>query len=77
MKTKFKYPEVNTAKIKNVMHYAMYREDYYEVRYHSGRIVTYRLSDMPMTVYKFITDSTKQSIQYSNVFNRTVLIYEP
>ena len=64
-------------KIKFVRMYKMYREDWFEVVYHSGRIVTYTQPNLPRTVEKFIDMATGREERYTKVFNRTEMIYTP
>lgn len=63
------------AKILFVLHYAMYREDWFDVIYESGRVVTYTLPDLPKTVQAFLEESNDVRKQYSKVFNRDEWIY--
>ena len=62
-------------KIKAVRMYKMYREDWFEVAYHSGRIVTYTQPNLPSTVEKFIDEATGREEKYSKVDTRTAKIY--
>ena len=64
-------------KIKRVFMYKMYREDWFEVVYHSGRIVTYTLSNLPKTVENFVLVATSRTMHYSKLFNRHEMVYEP
>jgi hypothetical protein len=57
--------------------YKMYREDWFEVVYHSGRIVTYTQLNLPRTVEKFIDMATSRKEVCTEIFNRTVIIYTP
>ena len=63
-------------KIKFVRMYKMHREDWFEVIYHSGRIVTYTQPELPSTIEKFIADATVRKEQYDPIFNRPEMIYE-
>ena len=63
------------TKIKAVRMYKMYREDWFEVDYHSGRIVTYTQPNLPSTVEKFISDATVREERFCKVFNRTEMVY--
>ena len=65
------------AKIKGVIMYKMYREDWFDVVYQSGRIVTYTQPTLPATVEKFIDSATSREEHFSKVFNRTEMIYKP
>lgn len=63
------------AKILCVVHYAMYREDWFDVIYKSGRVVTYTLPDLPKTVHAFLKESNDVRQQYSKVFKRDEWLY--
>lgn len=63
------------SKIKAVRMYKMYRENWFEVAYHSGRIVTYLQPSLPSTVEKFIDTATIREERYTKVFNRTEMLY--
>lgn len=63
-------------KIKFVRMYKMYREDWFDVVYHSGRIVTYTQPRLPSTVEKFVAEATTRTEQYDTVFKRHEMIYE-
>lgn len=63
--------------IKFVRMYKMYRENWFEVIYTSGRIHTYvGEPNLPKTVSTFVTTATKRTEQYDRVFNRPEMIYE-
>lgn len=64
-------------KIKSVRMYKMYREDWFEVIYHSGRIVTYTQPYLPNTVEKFVFDADTRTEHYDPVYKRYEMIYEP
>ena len=67
----------NHPKIKFVRMYKMYREDWFDVVYHSGRIVTYTQPNLPGTVEKFIDAATVRTEQFDKLFKRYEMIYEP
>ena len=64
-------------KIVKVIMYKMYREDWFEVVYRSGRIVTYVQPTLPGTVEKFIDTATGREERYSKVYKRTEMVYTP
>ena len=53
----------------------MYRENWYEVIYHSGRIVTYTEPELPATVVDFMFSSNIRREQYDKVFKRDEKLY--
>lgn len=63
------------SKIKFVRMYKMYRENWYDVIYHSGRVCTYLEPDLPTTVEKFVESSTIREQQHDKMFNRDEMIY--
>lgn len=63
------------GKIRFVRMYKMYRENWYEVIYHSGRIVTYLEPDLPATVGAFVDSATIRRQQYDKVFKRDEMLY--
>lgn len=63
------------SKIKFVRMYKMYRENWYDVIYHSGRVCTYTEPYLPATVEKFVNSSDIREEQYDKVFNRVEMIY--
>lgn len=63
------------SKIKFVRMYKMYRENWYDVIYHSGRVCTYLEPDLPTTVEKFVESSTIRKQQHDKTFNRDEMIY--
>lgn len=63
------------SKIKFVRMYKMYRENWYDVVYHSGRVYTYTEPYLPATVEKFVNSSDIREEQYDKVFNRVEMIY--
>lgn len=64
-------------KIKFVRMYKMYREDWFDVIYHSGRIVSYTQPTLPTTVEKFVEEATNRTEQYDTLYKRYEMIYEP
>lgn len=67
------YPVRN--KIKFVRMYKMYRENWYDVIYHSGRVCTYTEPELPATVEKFVGSSEIRKQQHDRTFNRDEMIY--
>ena len=68
---------MKNGKIKFVRMYKMYRENWYEVIYNSGRIHTYAGEEnLPCTAREYVTTASKRTEQYDKVFNRTEMIYE-
>ena len=63
------------GKIKFVRMYKMYRENWYDVMYHSGRICTYLEGELPSTASKFVETSTIRRQQYDKVFHRDEMLY--
>jgi len=63
------------GKIKFVRMYKMYRENWYEVVYHSGRVCTYLEGELPSTANKFVETSTVRKQQYDKVFHRDEMLY--
>lgn len=65
------------SKIKFVRMYKMYRENWYDVVYHSGRIATHAGEEsLPNTAREYVLNATKRTEQYDNVFKRSEMIYE-
>lgn len=62
------------SKIKFVRMYKMYRENWYDVIYHSGRVCTYLESYLPATVEKFVNSSEIRKQQHDRTFNRDEMI---
>ncbi len=68
---------MKNKKIKFVRMYKMYRENWYEVIYNSGRIHTYAgEQNLPYTVREYVATANKRTEQYDKVFNRLEMIYE-
>lgn len=67
---------MKSAKIKFVRKYEAYRENWYDVIYHSGRCQTFLETDIPKTVETFVTTATKRREQYDKLFKRNEMIYE-
>lgn len=63
------------GKIRFVRTYTMYRENWYEVIYCSGRIVTYTEPELPRTVYDFLASSKIQEEQHDKIYNRDEMLY--
>ena len=63
------------GKIKFVRMYKMYRENWYDVVYHSGRVVSYLEPDLPATVERFVESSTIRKQQYDKAFHRDEMLY--
>lgn len=63
------------AKIKFIRMYKMYREDWFDVVYHSGRTVTYTQPNLPSTAEKFIEAATGRKEQFDKFYKRTEMIY--
>lgn len=63
-------------KIKYIRMYKLYRANWYDVVYHSGRCCTYLESDMPNTVKQFVTTAPKRTERYNNVLKHHEMIYE-
>lgn len=63
-------------KIKFVRMYKMHRENWFEVIYHSGRIVTYTQPELPCTVEAFIDAATIRKEYFDTIFKRMEMIYE-
>ena len=63
------------SKIKFVCMYKMYRENWYDVIYHSGRVCTYTEPELPATVEKFVGSSGIRKQQHDRTFNRDEMIY--
>lgn len=63
------------SKIKFVRMYKMYRENWYDVIYHSGRVCTYTEPELPATVEKFFNSSEHRKQQHNKTFNRDEMIY--
>lgn len=63
------------SKIKFVRMYKMYRENWYDVVYHSGRVCTYIEPYLPATVEKFVDSSEIREQQYDKTFRRDEMIY--
>lgn len=54
----------------------MYRENWYDVIYHSGRIHTYAGEEsLPKTALEYVRTASSRVEQYDKVFNRTEMIY--
>lgn len=66
-------------KIKFARKYEAYRENWYDVIYHSGRAYTFRETDLPKTVLNFINAASKRKEQYDRTApreNKYEMIYE-
>ena len=63
------------GKIKFVRLYTFYREDMFDVVYKSGRVVSYRLPDLPRTVVQFVVNAENRTEQYDPVFKRWEMLY--
>ena len=63
------------SKIKFVRKYEMYRENWYDVVYHSGRVCTYTEPEIPATVERFIESSEIREEQYDKTFHRAEMLY--
>lgn len=63
------------SKIKVVRMYKEYRENWYDVIYHSGRVVCYTEPYLPNTVEQFIQSSTIRKEQHDKTFNRDEMLY--
>lgn len=63
------------GKIRFVRMYKMYRENWYEVIYRSGRVVTYTEPELPATVNAFVESSTIREQQRDKVFHRDEMLY--
>ena len=67
---------MKNAKIKFVRMYKMYRENWYDVIYHSGRIHTYAGEEsLPKTALEYVRTASSRVEQYDKVFKRTEMIY--
>ena len=67
----------NEIKIKFVRMYKMYREDWFDVVYKSGRIHTYAgAHNLPKTALEYVEKASKRTEQHDKVFNRSEMIYE-
>lgn len=75
MRGRFKEFFPMRGKIRFVREYTMYRENWYEVIYHSGRIVTYTEPELPATVVDFMFSSNIRREQYDKVFKRDEKLY--
>lgn len=65
------------TKIKFIRKYDMYRENWYDVVYHSGKIFTYvGEENLPKTALEYVTTATKRTEQYDKLFKRSEMIYE-
>lgn len=63
------------GKIRFVRMYKMYRENWYEVIYHSGRVVTYTEPSLPATVGAFVGSATIRRQEYDKVMKRDEMLY--
>lgn len=63
------------GKIKFVRMYKMYRENWYDVIYNSGRVCTYPEPYLPSTVNAFVDTSAVRKQQFDRVFNRDEMLY--
>lgn len=63
------------GKIKFVRMYKMYRENWYDVIYHSGRVCTYIEPELPSTVNAFVESSNIRKQQYDKTFRRDEMLY--
>ena len=63
------------GKIKFVRVYKLYREDWYDVVYHSGRVVTYLMPDLPTTVERFIESSVIREEQHDKYHGAEMLYF--
>lgn len=75
MTSRFKKLYPIRGKIRFVRMYKMYRENWYEVIYRSGRIVTYTEPELPATVNAFVESSTIREQQHDKVFHRDEMLY--
>ena len=66
---------MSKTKIKRVFMYKMYRENWFEVVYHSGKIVTYTQPNLPRTVEKFVSEATTRTEHFSKTFNRAEMVF--
>lgn len=70
---------MKNAAIKFVRKYENYRENWYDVIYHSGRAYTYCECDLPKTVAAFVATATRRKEQYDRTAprqNKYEMIYE-
>lgn len=63
-------------KIKSVRMYKLHRSNYYDVIYHSGKMMCYLDYDLPKTVAMFVREATKRTHKYNHTLNRDEMIYE-
>lgn len=63
------------GKIKCVTMYKQYRENWYDVVYHSGRICTYTEPFLPDTVQRFVDSSDIRRERHNSVFHRDEMVY--
>ena len=63
------------SKIKCVTMYKMYRENWYDVVYHSGRVCTYTEPYLPATVQRFVDSSDIRRERHDSVFHRDEMVY--
>lgn len=63
------------GKIRFVRMYKMYRENWYDVIYHSGRATTYIEPELPATVGAFVESSTIRRQQHDKTFHRDEVLY--
>lgn len=59
------------TKIERVVHYGSCREDYYDVFYKTGRLVTYRITDIPKTVLDYVMQANVIRVVNNYVTNGT------
>ena len=63
------------GKIKLVRKYENYRENWYDVIYASGRVMTCTEPYLPKTVERFIETSTIRKEQHDNFYKRDEMLY--
>lgn len=63
------------AKIHAVRVYQFYDEEYADVMYESGRLVSYAVNELPQTVKDWMVDKD-WTVQYDKVYKRNEVIYK-
>ena len=62
------------AKIFRIRQYMWYDEEWYDIMYESGRLVSYPVESLPKTAQRWMVDK-EWDVQYDKLYKRNEVIY--